>query len=151
MLLSSLDHLRSWERATHMGRSGQELHRMFSSVALSASKAEPVRVNGPVSIAGSNSHSVAAPSGCTIIPLALRQRLGRTRPFLVAAFEAMSRSGESRRDFTLRALRTVRETVASHGSHQTNLPVIPSCQCTKSFVRLWARRCRNFPAWVERA
>ncbi|WP_203528660.1 hypothetical protein, partial [Ensifer canadensis] len=80
------------------GTSGQELlkvHRMFPSVALSASKAEPVRVNGPVSIAGSNSHSVAAPSGCTIIPLALRQRLRRTRPFLVAAFEAMSRIGSS--------------------------------------------------------
>lgn len=62
---------------------------------ISGSKTKPVRVNGPVSIAGSNSHSVAAPSGCTIIPLALRQRLRRTRPFLVAAFEAMSRLGSS--------------------------------------------------------
>jgi hypothetical protein len=41
---------------------GQELliiHGTFPLVALSISKSEPVRVNGPVSIAGSNSHTVA--------------------------------------------------------------------------------------------
>jgi hypothetical protein len=46
-----------------------------------------------VSIAGSNSHTVAALVGCTMIPLALRQRLRRTIPFFVTAFEALSSFG----------------------------------------------------------
>jgi hypothetical protein len=46
--------------------------------------------------ARSNSHSVVAPGDCTNIPLAAG-RLERTRPFFVAAFEAMQSIGSSTR------------------------------------------------------
>ena len=36
----------------------------------------------------------------------------------------------SGRDFTLRSLRTVRETLASHRSHQANAPIMPIRQCS---------------------
>src|SRR6516225_4197536 len=44
--------------------------------------------------------------------------------------KAVSRS----RTFTPTSRRTVRDTLASHSSHQANVPVIPSRQCTKSFA-----------------
>jgi hypothetical protein len=47
-------------------------------------------------LARSNSHSVVAHSDCTKIPLAAG-RLERTRPFFVAAFEAMQSIGSSTR------------------------------------------------------
>src|SRR5208283_1404798 len=46
---------------------------------------EPNCVTRSVSRAGSNSHTVAVRDGCTTIPLALRQWLRRTRPFLCSA------------------------------------------------------------------
>jgi hypothetical protein len=47
-----------------------QVHRKFPSVIFSVSKAELVRMTRPVSIAGSNSHTVAVRDGCTMIPLA---------------------------------------------------------------------------------
>jgi hypothetical protein len=47
-------------------------------------------------LARSNSHSVVACGDCTKIPLAAG-RLERTRPFFVAAFEAMQSIGSSTR------------------------------------------------------
>ena len=60
------------------------------------SKVEPVRRSGL--LARSNSHSVVARGDCTKIPLAAG-RLERTRPFFVAAFEAMQSIGSSARIF----------------------------------------------------
>ncbi len=57
---------------------------------------EPVRRSGL--LARSNSHSVVARGDCTRIPLAAG-RLERTRPFFVAAFEAMQSIGSSTRIF----------------------------------------------------
>ena len=59
---------------------------------------------------------------CTQVPTAV---------FSVAMWsERVSRS----RTFTPTSRRTVRDTLASHSSHQANVPVIPSRQCTKSFA-----------------
>jgi hypothetical protein len=49
-------------------------------------------------------------------------------------------------NFTLRALRTVRETLASYGSHQANATLISSRQCTKRPAFLRAILSRNCPA-----
>jgi hypothetical protein len=55
---------------------------------------EPVLQSGL--LARSNSHPVVARGDCTTIPLAAG-RLERTRPFFVAAFEAMQSIGSSTR------------------------------------------------------
>ena len=62
------------------------LHIAISFLSLMQySRSEPNCATRPVSRTGSNSHSVAVRNGCTTIPLALRQRLRRTRPFWSSA------------------------------------------------------------------
>jgi hypothetical protein len=51
-------------------------------------------------------------------------------------------------NLTLRALRSVRETLASYGSHQANGTLRPSRQCTKRPGLLRAILSRNCPARV---
>ena len=53
-------------------------------------------------------------------------------------------------DHTLRALRTVLETLTSHGSHQANGTLRPVRQCMKRPVLLSAIRWRNVVARVLR-
>jgi ATP/maltotriose-dependent transcriptional regulator MalT len=56
---------------------------------------------------------------------------GAERAYIASLDWARTQQASSPRAFRRR---TVREALASHSSHQANVPVIPSRQCTKSFA-----------------
>jgi hypothetical protein len=74
--------------------------------------------------------------------------VGHVMPRKVAVFATFVGGRVGRSISTPASRRTVRETLTSYSSHQANMPVTPSFQCTNSLRLLTAMTSINRPARI---